>query len=742
MMSFDLYPDAVTVQTDVATKGGGGLGVASVGGGDMYPDTDAFWSGGASGSQRTGFVSEYAIGHDYFSDSNPFSGGVLRTTESVCSSAVNDLSDSFAHCVSTSASHKNSSCRGDNCDGESNSPPLSRNFISGVENEYQDSSCIRSCGVGPTGSLSTPESSHEYFGDSSGDSGLNGFEPQRINFDAKGDSYQDDYPDSISYILINQPNWDNISSFDDNPRYFVGSSLGKAFAKGPGDCTSWNIGGPFAITAAHCNAGMPSIDVARDVMFTKDGCLTNLELIKSGFPSTTPRSFDYGDPTSINRQAIKNRLIDLGIPESSVYNLDESLLNGFFKFQHKLYRNYLNVFYGCRDIEVYRAEPETLGYMIYGQKQKIALLPSHLYGSVPFFSEKYANTPYYKRIGRPVYALSVNRRITGGAIENLLSPDGYLSYPPINEPSPSHSLTALGLHLKGGSSGGALMDLRANEALGVYSRNVGPYDTSDMIPDDVWRLVHYRRPYSDPLERSEHLLFGTPHPSFNFKRPPSSWSRRFGPIGSALFSVEALSCPPNYAAAGIIASTVTRPGEHAGADSMIGNLGMICLPYRQRNAMYPFDYATVIAGGSFDTNILPISKMNFDDYYSKIRSVGTPDMSLRFSQAGIPQSFAMCPPGYYLRGIHALPGFDRASRADIIRQIYQLDCRRADFGRDYRRRPRIGMGGSRFTRVSSPTSCIWGFVSGMRVYKGDITYGFELDCKIPGKAKVGQTSIP
>lgn len=389
-------------------------------------------------------------------------------------------------------------------------------------------------------------------------------------------------------------------------------------------------------------------------------------------------------------------------------------------------------------------------YSLKGEEQLVGILPSHIFGSIPFLSEK--TGPPNNKTGREVYLLSSNIRNKfdpNSPREKLLSPSGYL----INsftttEPYPSNIYAANNMKSDFGSSGGAYMDLSTNKAIGVFSgeedipgKAIGKA-IGQKIPDEISDLIANRRKRIDPRIYPE----PKPNPTFNPSLPNPFLAREYKGIN---FEPKVLSCPEGHVAAGVIASTVTRRGKDIANLGMIGNLGLICLPYTRDLSVYQsygngfirsqisqFDHATVISGGSLDTKLTPTNNMLFDEYFASHRS---PGFATIFSGwfTGKPQSFAMCPPGYFLRGLNILPGIDGASRSTIIRAILSLECRRGDFNSsaDFTRTPRIPMGAENVkVTPENPIltrNCVEGFISGMKVFAGDITYGFEFNCKSP-----------
>ena len=719
MMSFDFYPDAVTVQTDVVTQGGGTSGVAPVGSGDMYPDTDAFWGGGFSEVQERGSITDYSTVFDDLPDNSvPFGHLSVRRDSMGISSSQYDVG---------------------------------RDGISGrfVQDIIQDTESLSRANTDTRGLRSYVDKEKTVLGLLPDSFGLR--EPVDIKstnlFEPRSIISSNDF----SPLRENPQNW--ISLWKSPPwAQFLGRAFGvPEYPKGQ-PCTYWLGGGDLLISAAHCRDNM-GIDPVINFSSAFSGCQLNRtfnrDFICWTVPSVCPTvkfsdrivskrknvPFLFGLKPGTDSQyeklalrAARERMIDLGVPEHSVRNDPLYLGNSLTRFSCDLRDSSFRKSDGCRDIDFFQCGRKTFSFKSFDSlvnDENFTLLPSAIYGSVPI------DILQKIKVGEEYSVISFNQRAQDvGHIKKplhmLYSPSGKIE-----------SVDPLGSYFQGrgayffpGSSGAPAIDPVSKRALGIASFqwfNIGTLDTDEFttIPG---RLFKYLDPWPFHSFSSNVNVLGS-----------VKNSNRVGK-GKANSPVS-LSCPRGYAVAGLVASTIS---DRITPRFFIGNLGLVCLPFSRD---YQFEHAVVIAGGSVDTSEKssgPIGQtsrqsMPFDVYMVEHFTSGglriPPKKSTR-SLLMKPQSFQMCPPNYFLQEVSVQERFRQGSGLGYIQTVHGLECRRFDqTKKSYPVKPRLPMGDRRFTNLSKVQCPAGSFVTGMNIWVDQYTNAFEFKCSEPPQVR-------
>lgn len=541
-------------------------------------------------------------------------------------------------------------------------------------------------------------------------------------------------------------NWDNINEFQNDFFYGRGAFIGRAVASTTAvegsRCTGWHYHGSNSakhsvahlLTAAHCRGPSPirypSIDFLQCPSSRKRPFANLLEATYGFFPRAN--------------EFIENKLRAFGLPEVLIRFLEKEGLDpiapertGFERLREQrcqIATSFYNSADGCSDIDIYNCIKSILpGYSInFVPENNVRMSSSDIFGSVRLAG---LTDRFHRQYNREVYSLSMNDKldISSLPLENLLSPKGLVKlystrgvWDGRDRETIDSSFMTYGNWIKPRSSGGPVLDLRTNTGLGAFSwwiPDIGPVFPRNyhfMIPpprlhksfSGIQGFIDLSIPYMLGSNLSSDLMF----------------TRRIGGAGGNL---SRLSCPPEMAATGIVASEVRN---RSNSDKTIGNLGLICMPFSDN---FRFDLAKVISGGSADTNQAPTFGQGFDHYITTNLTNDRPfvDFSFfgipfRFFTAGKQQDFFMCPPRYYLSGIWALPGTNPefASGVPLVKSIRGIECKRYDL------RATITNGLMRFLggrgNFSLPATCPPNFVAdGIDISSGLFTDSFKLRCR-------------
>lgn len=488
----------------------------------------------------------------------------------------------------------------------------------------------------------------------------------------------------------------------------VGGRYGRAIARFPSpicgektkkyNCSSWLAGGPFLFTSKHCR----KMCNENEAVFPVFGNFTfEDELVRTGKTNQNARN-NY----------VENRLISLGLQRKILYPVGVGpnigrrprLLNSIARVEsptngRRLTPSELTSRFKCtlsgtgdtsefhhRDVDWYRCEPLDVFYDIGVNEdgvykvvqEKVRLLPSHIWGSVPLITKnerrRSCALPFLNdcdpesiiRNGRHVFILQRNQPAVYGDLEQTL-----LSYNGRIEPKEIYqekTFFSKDLYWEGGSSGGAVLDLFRNRALGVLS---GSY--ASLVPNSFLRTEIVPQNYDSALEKYKKEVAGKPMRTCSGSL--SSFIK-----GRVFKSFNSISCPQGMVAAGIIGSKgpLTK--------GRIGNFGLVCLPFSKD---YLLDQAQVIATGSADTargvykpinnGVRTISGESLNTYINEVvtRRQATPNdflpwiSSSRLTVEHQPQVFTMCPPNYFLRSISVQ--FD-PSQSPMLLSIPTIEC--------------------------------------------------------------------
>lgn len=496
---------------------------------------------------------------------------------------------------------------------------------------------------------------------------------------------------SLAQIPTDRP-VTNLPYFFDDPYYQIGAFYGKAvgmtYVQGPPKhpkawrCTTWISGGPFIITNEHCY---------RNSQKVKD-------LPEFPFPVRLAAFGLFGQKDSENHdvglQFIENRLIDLGIPNSDVSQL--KYLPYDPGFTCRIVDDEMNAYGNFRDIAYYQCDPLPITYSLSGHQEHVQLLPSHIFGHIPIVAneiKKKFKLPPATRVSEPINP-PVQAYHIGMAFDNdkpigmkkdglFLSPDFIHSVGrPIGWTDYAYGYTISGW-TRLGVSGSPLLDTQ-NQAIGIIDSLTGAND----FPENALAFTGREVVYDSLFAKNATVPGLVKHAYIE----PSLTSGLSHVVPRS--TQESFTCPYGYASAGIIGSSIryapktlfpnaSLPDE----PNAIGNLGLVCLPYAPQGSLnllkvphpylprmkfrsdpegsgtkdsyqpiiptplYQFDHARVVSGSSIDTGFSIQNSYNFDVYLNSNLSSGRFDKSYTFGTTGQQQSFAMCPPGYFLDGI-------------------------------------------------------------------------------------------
>jgi len=240
---------------------------------------------------------------------------------------------------------------------------------------------------------------------------------------------------------------------------------------------------------------------------------------------------------------------------------------------------------------------------------------------------------------RPGYALSVNARCNESLNHVLLSPGVVTRAHSSCLPGYSECFDS-DADLIAGSSGGPYFDSTFQQVIGVNhaepslgnacSVSFGSNTIARLGPTVIEHTT--TRPaggWPDDLRTSN----------------PTAWAGGTGGI------THVQPCHPGMLVRGLVGSTSAAPGY-------VGNLGIVCQPH-----VWPgssgLHSAVVFAPGSHDTNFALRRGEPFHEYFASVRSSTAPVHG--------EQTLALCPTGFYLRGLHLRAG-------NSIDRILMLEC--------------------------------------------------------------------
>ncbi|MEM7106565.1 MAG: hypothetical protein AAF502_25815, partial [Bacteroidota bacterium] len=564
-------------------------------------------------------------------------------------------------------------------------------------------------------------------------------------------------------------NWAPILSFSDSPVYQVGSLYGRAVGLleipiVPKElCSGWLSGGPYLITAEHCRADKKSVNTGR------------IPKSKRTAPITFGQYFDKMSQDKAIQDA-RNRLIDLGIPAKYVNSLSPKKL---FKFETTIIDTSNRASEGWRDIDYHQITPKELSSALYDfgtpkktytlpttppSEEEVTILPSHIFGHIPLTSIENKHSI----VNQSVYSLSINKDPAFGKIggftlpQALLSPNGRIyELTETTEPGKTFRCDAPSLlcdsakssyYIRGGSSGGAAMYLTGNIAIGVNSyispKGVPYYAAFDLLPRKAFR---YRLPLGKKFFSQESIDLYRKFQKEKTEFTKYQSSLKPGMIGKTNGTKRLLECQPGYAAAGIVASSIspnnTTSRNHNVGSGRIGNFGLICLPmFKKKAYTYSFSHAKVVASGSIDLSTFndfrAVSKddyLPFDIYINEYLTTNGPfgrNPSLQIFTNNVlypsvyQQQFTMCAPGYYIKEIEFLT--NEYNGKTLIESIQKLGCQSFDGKKFYKQPLRQPIGAAFLTLQSKKKvlSCPNGFiVDAAEVHSEQYANSIKFRCK-------------
>ncbi len=789
MMSFDFYPDAVTVQTDVVTQGGGTSGVAPVGSGDMYPDTDAFWGGGFSVFQGSN-SNDTRVSMSGISNAEEHSYGlqkllhpdmsVLQFTDK---SSLQSSMDSHEACERLSSYYPEGypqSCRVRNSDrttveeqqyGLKQDSGPAQSTCSTCEFDYPDSffSAASNQRESPGVDVLKPEeytANDRFSGQRFASPGAGRELARLVGWQQKWRTigfYLDEFRGAVPINQINLdladtvvtiPNGGNITVaqqlqriqkiYSQLPQSFLhyltykvgaryGRSVGRLQTPRGGFCSSWLVGGPTLLTAAHCGPHWP--------------CLNSPKAPRTLFPDTArvTRNVVFGEYDPENRimrtgQAggvggndyLEGRLRSLGFPEV-VYTSSGLQIPRFWQLRTSLKTFGSRVDstsnsrpFQCRDVLLMRASGRSVNYRLNVMdkrsgfprlvEEELQFLPSFAWGTIPLMNEAdRKNCPSFgPTLGveprcpgpggfrnvkivptRKIYILqSQEAEVYGNKKQTLLSFDGEVAKEFL-EGNQQKTFVGKDLYWEKGSSGGAILDLLTNRATGVLSE-WAPFMGNVFHPNAGVRTTLVSKNTDDTIARDAKEVYDPErYPHFSLCLS-NLFANAMRSSVSEPTEFDTLLCPRGMVAAGVLGSRGRSDRDR------MGNFGFVCIPFGGGSSFgarqYLFDQARVIATGSRDTGrglfrrvgSQPTDGEKFDTYINEV--VVRQDLNQRLRDLGFArnvfaqgvtierttQSFSNCPPNYYLNGM--LVEFDSFQRP-MLKRVPLLFCENADQSR-------------------------------------------------------------
>lgn len=590
-----------------------------------------------------------------------------------------------------------------------------------------------------------------------------------------------------------QSNFSNTRAIHDwaiSPESLYARATG-SFIGGMRTCSGTNFGGDYFITAAHCG----------DRVHVNDKATFSLGLMGT--------IDDRSNPYKLGIQYARNRLIDLGLPSHAVTQIIDSekqlratnnkrLPSSIRYKQHQFYcdqrwtggSGYNNQQNEWRDIAVYQCQPNVFSYNLhsFGHRnilfsENFGLLPSHIYGQAYLASEALRSENSF-----PIATLGSNYLPFPYALEDKFPRD------PKNNPFLVQQYVTQGKSIPArdsgrakapivkkrailhtgyvipGTSGGLVMDPNTHQGIAIVSqmkaKSLSAQD-QDGTAFDAWFT------YSHTIPTRLQQLFTLPSPVYEQRFLTTNRSSSNFSSGTSYGSRSQLTCPPGFAAAGVVGSYLKGGRYNIGNSRRIipdlpGNFGFVCLPfidftkkadfdfkYKRRkptdiyspNGRTPdntndqdvdlrpkmpklnntvpthnFEQAVVISTGSLDTQLQQqtwsptrnqSSLRPFDQYMSEVLSTQIFNRSY-----SLQQSFTMCPPGYYIQELWI------ASNGNVsaVEKILVLTCSKASSNQVVYRVPRGSIG-----MTSSSVNLSRSLVSNVACPKGSVIDGVTID---------------
>ncbi len=422
-------------------------------------------------------------------------------------------------------------------------------------------------------------------------------------------------------IIINEANWNLLTSFDGSTSLRVAARYGRATAAvDSGGCSAFLISDDVLVTARHCATGAPI-----NAWFGRYG--------------TSAGSTDTGEAEA------RNRLIQLGIPAATA---DATSSSGLRRFTCTLTSSPAG-----RDIDYYRCAPNVYTYSAGGAAYSTPVFPGELWGHFEVARTIATGAAPCPSVDTNLWALSANRRCgdTGG-VSVLLTPPGVVDSVSVDcSEDEFGSCFSTTLDWVGGSSGGAIGVLSSNRVFGVVQGAHWGGGTTAEANDACESWSAYSWNYNmgsyigpDVTAFLDEAASGSP------TVPLGSATQDVigGWIGQASGTVRDLHCPSTHVAAGIVGSTAP--------DGTPGNLGLVCVPARHDRRR--LDRALVVAGGGH--GIAPATTPASLNVYTHES----------LTPAGAPQAIATCPLGMLMTGVIA-----RQTTASVLERIEGITCR-------------------------------------------------------------------
>ncbi|MEC7518319.1 MAG: hypothetical protein VYE22_00565 [Myxococcota bacterium] len=456
----------------------------------------------------------------------------------------------------------------------------------------------------------------------------------------------DDVAASEEEIIFDAEDWNDITAFETSPTYQIGALYGRATAglfnrsqvseDDEPFCSGFLIDDEILVTAHHCRRG--------------------------SFSSPQPIVAQFGE-FDLGLLDARERMRSLGFPVPQAQNMafDGSAREWTCDFIASDYPTYR------RDIDYYRCRPNRVTPWAPAGAPIVDLLPGHVWGHMNVTTRR-AN------VDDRIYVLSVNDPSWQiGDDDVLLSPSGSIWDDWDDLPVSDDGFDYNGGFEWGdsdtlcGSSGGPVLYRNGSyghQVLGVvhgqYDQWGGDSCRRTRVSEDSWSLNFYSNTGTYLMGQARTMSSTAPLTETMSVR----WHYDTTALGGTGGSEHVAQCPSGFAVAGFVGETI----DGGSRDGVVGNLGVVCLPFRNRhttvNGVIPWelDRAVVLSAGSVNTPRIGSGGEDFNTYHHE-RLVPN-------STYGLPngeQTLMICPPGTYVTGVEV--------RADsMINMVRRLEC--------------------------------------------------------------------
>ena len=453
-------------------------------------------------------------------------------------------------------------------------------------------------------------------------------------------------------LIFGTIDYQPIGQMLNDTKYKIGARYGRAVGLSATACSGFLIDDDIVVTARHCRKDNSNeltfafgwwdnvINEQQNTLY-----LEALQWMKQRYIDLglTPGQAEAALPEATIIQQWTCRLIEHPAPEG-IEEWDPTIPH-------------------ARDIDYWKCDPITLEINYQDRLHKFHLRPGMIWGhfNVAVQPNKKANDP--------IYQLGVNTPFPSSGFQTLLSPSGHIQQSQIGcLDDYQNCFSYLGADARRGHSGGPILDTNKHVVFGVFHgmtwTNPNEDGTSYQGYAEDGSEGHNIGTYLDAIAVNLSTKPPVTRPVGATTQPTTWYGRqRTGPSRWRW----AGTCPPNTMAAGIIGNTFHYPANPK-FDGRLGNLGLICLPHTDEFNTH-FDRGVVVSPNTLVIEQQhPTDGMDFNTYVNEV-------YGYRFdTNVYERQHVAMCPPGYYMRGMSM--SYDSES----IRQINAIFCEHPESG--------------------------------------------------------------